>query len=168
MDIFRPQTNDEQDMTPITSDGNTRGFIDIQRKKPKNAREIFEEELAKKEQEAIKKSLPFAIHVARADWKNYYEQAVKDQITEFGYIKTNITTIKIDWNKYSDIKNFEILEQEERSDDNLNKRNPGLDVTVAYKKYKFKGYLQTYTIMEDGPSAIRRARQKLKDLEPKK
>ena len=35
--------------------------------------------------------------------------------------------------------------------------DPGLNVKMLVTTYKFKGYGQTYKIMEDGPSAITRA-----------
>jgi len=73
----------------------------------------------------------------------------------------------MDWKKYSDLNNFELLEENEISDPQLNKQNPGLDVKIAFKTYKYKGYINTYKVMENPHDAIQRARKKLRDLEGK-
>ncbi|MHA1876738.1 MAG: hypothetical protein ACTSUC_09880 [Promethearchaeota archaeon] len=131
--------------------------------KTKTARQKFEDELVKKEQEAIKKGLPFADQVARDDFKIKTRSQVEKQLREYGKIEhpEEIKVPEIDWDKYSDLKNFEVIEKGERVDDYLTKINPGLFVSVNYSKYKFKGYSKTYTIMEDKSSAIKRAQEKL-------
>ena len=70
----------------------------------------------------------------------------------------------IDWKKYSNLKNFEVIEEDERFDPHLTKINPGLHVTSKKTVYRFKGYEHLYIVMEDGPSSIRRAQQKLRKL----
>jgi hypothetical protein len=132
----------------------------------------FEEQLAKAGQEAIKKGLPFADNPARNMFKDYYEQEAKANYRKNGYVNpSEIKPIKIDLNEFMDLKNFDLIEEGERSDEQLTKRNPGLDVKVGYKTYKFKGYSYIYMVMESATDAILRARKKLRELEadtPKK
>lgn len=126
----------------------------------------FENELAKAGQEAIKKGLPFAEKAARDEFKDYYESQVRENIRKNGYLDVSeIKPLKMDFSKFMDVKNFELLDEGEIADQNMSKHNPGLDVRVAFKKWKFKGYNNTYTVMESGPDAILRARKKLKELE---
>jgi hypothetical protein len=132
----------------------------------------FEKQLADAGQAAIKKGLPFAEKAARDEFKDYYENAMKENIRKNGYLNpSEIKPIKIDFTEFSDTKNFELLEEGEIADQQLTKHNPGLDVKVAFKKWKYKGYSNTYTVMESQSDAILRARKKLKELEeetPKK
>jgi hypothetical protein len=73
----------------------------------------------------------------------------------------------MDWKKYSDVSNFDLIKEDEISDPNLTKHNPGLNVMIAYRTYKYKGYNNTYQVMESPTDAILRARKKLKELEGK-
>jgi len=126
----------------------------------------FEKELADAGQNAIKKGLPFAEKVARDQFKDYYESQVKENMRKNGYLDVSeIKPIKMDMSQFSDLKNFELLDEGEIADQQLSKHNPGLDVKIAFKKWKYKGYSNTYTVMESGPEAILRARKKLKELE---
>jgi hypothetical protein len=68
-------------------------------------------------------------------------------VKKLGFIpKELVNAPKIDWAKYSDLKNFVLLDEGERNDEHLTKRNPGIDVMVKKKVYQFK----------KGISAIRR------------
>jgi len=170
MSIIRQPTSEERNVSPVSSDGNSPGFINIGQKE-ETAKRKFEDELAKAGQLAIKKGLPFAEKPARDQFKDYYDNAVKDNMRKNGYLDLNeIKPIKIDFNEFMDVKNFELLEEGDLADQQLTKHNPGLDVKVAFKKWKFKGYSNTYTVMESASEAILRARKHLKDLEdtPKK
>lgn len=153
--IIRSPTEDEKkDFIPI---------IDPKRRK-KTAEELFNEELCKQQQIASKKGLPFAEKAVRDEFKDYYSDISKKHRRAYGFVKFDeIKPIKIDWNKYSDLKNFELIEEGETPDENLSKRNPGLNIMIQTKKYKFKGYDNVYQVNEDGPSAINRAKKKAKE-----
>jgi len=152
-----PTTDEKRDFTPLR--------LGAPRKK-KNAQQLFNEELGLEMQKAIKKKLPFADKVARDDFKDYYEGQVKISIRKNGFLEpSEIKPLKMNWAKYSDLKNFEVIKEDERLDENLSKRNPGLNVMVKLTKYKFAGYSNVYTIMESGPDAVLRAKANLKKLD---
>ena len=171
MSIIRQPTQEERNTTPSSPDGNSPGFINIGQKE-ETTKLKFEEQLAKAGQDAIKKGLPFAEKPARDEFRDYYEKEMKDNVRKNGYFNpSEIKPIKIDLTEFSDLKNFELIEEGEIADQQLTKHNPGLDVRIAFKKWKFKGYSNTYTVMESQTDAILRARKKLKELEedtPKK
>lgn len=128
-------------------------------KKQKNARDKFELELQKYEQIATQKALPFARHVAREDFDKAIKEQVDKQLKEYGSIEhpEELKLPIMKWNQYSDLRNFDLIETHERPDNNLTKHNPGLNVQMLVTTYKYKGYGQTYKIMESGPDAITRA-----------
>ncbi len=135
--------------------------IDTKRKKKRNAKERFEDTLSSEEQKALKQSKPFAAQPARLEFNDYYELEVKKNIRLNGYLVIeDIKPFKMDWTKYSDLKNFEVIEEDEREDEHLSRKNPGLDVQFKYTKYKYIGYSNTYTVMEHRDSALKRAKEK--------
>jgi hypothetical protein len=147
MDLIRTQTEQEK------SD-----FIDISGKDRNTAKAKFEEELSKKQLEAIKKGLPFAEKACRDEFNDYWENAVKDNIRKNGFLNASeIKPVRIDFKKFSDISNFEEISNGETHDEHLSKRNPGVNVTIAWTKYKFKGYANEYVVMEDPADAVKRA-----------
>jgi len=156
MEITRPMSKAE--LNRLTVDG-VKGVNLNKSKRDLTAHEKFEIELKKQEADATLKGLPFARHVARDDFKTTIKVQVDSQLREFGSIEypDKIKLPEIDWSKYTDLKNFEIIEQKVVPDANLSKLNPGLNVLIKAIKYKFKGYAQIYTVMESGPSAITRA-----------
>jgi len=130
-------------------------FKDISRKHP-TPEQKFNDLVAKKQLEAQKKGLPFCDKAARDDWKNFYADK-KQKLKRQGYLDKGDSDPNIDWAKYSDLKNFKVIEEGETYDDELSKRH---NLTVYAKKttYVFKGYEKyPITIMEDGPSSIKRA-----------
>lgn len=129
--------------------------------------ERFEIELHKHEQEATKKGIPFARHAARDDFNREIKSQKEDQLRKYGRIAypEKLTLPKLDWDKYSDLKNFELIETKERNDEHLTKTNPGLTVDIMAKVYRYKGYGNKYTIMESGPDAIARAVKKRAQLD---
>ena len=138
-------------------------------KRKLTAEELFEETIALEEQKANKTidkeglRLPFASRAARDDFKDYYDLEVKKNIRKNGYLEASeIKPLKMDWTKYSNLKNFTIFDEGERQDEYLTKVNPGLFVQSRYKKYQFKGYGNIYTAMEDGPSSLKRAKEAAK------
>jgi len=156
MEITRPMSKAE--LSRLTVDG-VKGVNLNKSRRDLTAHEKFEIELKKQEADATLKGLPFARHVARDDFKTTIKVQIDAQLREFGSIEypEKIKLPEIDWSKYTDMKNFELITQKVVPDSNLSKLNPGLNVLIDTKKYKFKGYAQTYTMMESGPSAITRA-----------
>lgn len=152
----RKMTTDE--LRGLTVDG-VKGVNLVKSKRNLNARDKFEIELHKNEKLAHKKRLPFARHAARDDFNQTIESQVKSQLKQYGSIEKpeELKLPNIDWSKYSDLKNFKVIGEHERADNNLSRQNPGLSVQVKVITYKFNGYGQTYKIMESGPDAITRA-----------
>ncbi len=135
--------------------------IDTKRRKKRNAKERFEDRISEESQKALKNGKPFASQPARDEFNDYYELEVKKNIRLNGYlIIEDIKTFEMDWSKYSNLKNFEIIDEDEREDEHLSRKNPGLDVQFKYIKYKFNGYSNTYTVMEHRDSALKRAKDK--------
>jgi hypothetical protein len=149
--IIRSPTEEERkDFIPIADP----------RKRNKNAKERFNEELCNHQQEAAAKKLPFCDRAARDEFSDYYKNQVQVHTRKYGYVKVEeIKPIKMDWSKYSDLKNFEVLEEGEKFDEHLTKVNPGLTVMVKWTKYKHKDYENFYIIFESGPDAINRAKK---------
>jgi len=140
-------------------------YFDIDLGQPRQkhtAGEKFTIELHKQEQIATKKGLPFARHVAVADREDY-QRKVEQTLKREGMLPDNFPRFEVDWTKYSDLKNFELAETTQRADPDLSKHNPGMHVMSEVKNYKFKGYgANTYKVMDDGPTSIRKAAEKRK------
>jgi len=154
--IERPMTS--QELKGLTVNGVP--GVDLNKPKRKmNVRELFNKELFKQEADANFNKLPFARHAAREEFESQIKSQIDKQLREYGSIEhpEKLKVPVIDWKKYSDLDNFELIETHERADTNLSKQNPGLNVLCKVETYKFKGYGQTYKVMEDGPTAITRA-----------
>ena len=139
------------------------GFIPIVGKK-KSDEDLFNERLGQEMLKATEQGLPFAEKAVKdvmIEWKEDQKRSVK----KLGYItKELVNPPKIDWAKYSDLKNFKVLSEGERDDEQASKRNPGLNVKAKLTRYQFKGYSNVYTVMEDGPSSITRAEKRKLEL----
>jgi len=159
--IVRPQTDAEKDLSPITSDGDSTGFIPIMGPDNKlGAKEIFIKEAKKQEKAAGKANKPFAMQVAIEEFNDYFENQAKISVRKHGYVKRDeIKPLKVNWEKYSDIKNFEIVDERERYDEHLS-RLYKVNVSLKLIKYKYKGYRYLYTVMEDPNTAIQRVIKK--------
>ena len=147
-------------MQPQGYEGESTGFIPIANSKGtvKSPKDKFLGVMALEQQKAQRKRLPFAWATASADLADIqrkYDLMWKRQ----GFIDEDYTVPKMDWSKYSDLKNFELIDEHERNDENLTNRHK-VQVFIKAKKYKFKGFNQTYTIMEDGIVALERALSK--------
>ena len=118
-------------------------------------RDKFNKKLAGEEQKAVKKRLPFAAAAARADVKDIVDSLNK-KLKRQGYIEDDYELPDVDWSKYSNLKNFEVIDQGVESDLHLSKIHR-LPVFVKYTKYRFKGYSNTYTVMEGEDEAVQRA-----------
>ena len=156
----------ERTMTPselknLTVDG-VKGINLDKRAQVPNAKDKFEAELRNQEVIANKKRLPFARAVARFDFDDPIKAEVETQRRKYGRVEhpEKLHLPKIDWKKYSDLKNFEIIDEKEVLDVNLSKVNQGLNVKTRCIKYKFKGYPQVYNIMEMGEDSVARALRK--------
>lgn len=105
----------------------------------------------------MKQGKPFAIWAAREDVKEIQENFNK-QFRRQGYVKGfKVPTLdEIKWEQYSDLKNFTLLEESEEADPELSDKHR-LPVVIKYKKYQFKGYKNTVTVMESKEEAIQRA-----------
>jgi len=136
-DILREQTESEQkDFKSIVS-------TDL------DAETSFKDELNKEKVKMARLKKPFADKAILSEWTEHYESEVKRIVREKGFVDvTKIKQFKVDFSKYSDLKNFELIEEGEARDDYLSKRL-NKEVFSKFKKYKFKGYYHTYTLMED-------------------
>lgn len=154
-DIIRQQNSDEK-----------KDFEDIWFKEEDKSKQSFYNELAKKEKEAMEKLEPFARKIAIEDFSDHFKNEKELSMKKHNgfVIKSEIKPFKPDWKKYGK-DNFEILETGEISDTDLNKKNPGLDIKVAFKKYQYKDYSYTVTVMEDGQKSIERAQKKRRNLD---
>ena len=149
--MFREQTEEEKrDFIAITTSSGA---------PVKTAEEVFRGLIADKQQEAMKKGLPFASKAVMDLWVSHYT-AEKSRITnKLGYFDpSQVKQLNVDWDKYSDLKNFDVIEESERYDDHLSKRHNEL-VYIKYKTYQYKGYYHKYTVMEDGILALQRIKR---------
>jgi hypothetical protein len=154
MDIIREPSKDETygDVTDETS----KAFIPLQtpQGRIKSPSDKFAETISKYQQVAIKKGLPFADAAARADLKDIQDELLK-RWSRQGYVNKEELP-KINWDKYSDLKNFEIIESDYKRDSGLSKEHK-VAVNVKFVKYVYKGFSNTYTVMEDPTVSLTRA-----------
>ena len=157
MEIIREPTR--QELTGDVTDENSQAFVPIELPsgKVQTPKDKFNERLGEEEQKAMKLGKPFAIWAAREDIKEIQENFNK-QFRRQGYVKGfKIPTLdEIDWSKYSDLKNFVLLEESEENDAGLTKMHIA-PINIRYKKYQYKGYSNTTTVMESKETAIQRA-----------
>jgi len=127
----------------------------------KSPRQRFEAEIMKAEQEAIKEGLPFAIGALRTETAEL-AKAWETRWRRRGYVDDKKDpTPKVDWGKYSDLENFEVLDKGEKHDPYLTKVNK-FPVFIKWAKYRFKDFPENYTVMESAEDAIERALAKFK------
>ena len=111
--IFRPTTT------------NDKAYFDVDLNKPKRQKlpsEKFQLELNKHEAEATKNGLPFARHAARDDFKGKVDGQIQAQLRMDGDVDpSKIEVPKVDWAKYSDLKNFEVAKETTVRDTELSK-----------------------------------------------
>ena len=122
---------------------------------PKTPHVLFEEVMSKESQKATRNKLPFAEATARADYRDKLEEWEKTYRRQGYAIKKKPTFEDIDWGKYSDLKNFELIDEGQTRDKGLSKEYK-VSVFVRWKKYKFKGFSNTYTVMEDPDDSLAR------------
>lgn len=142
------ETTGDDPVTPIALPGGKRV------REPKSE---FKAILALEEQKARKKGLPFAAKAAEDDYDDDIEKQKKIQKRLYGK-PVSLKMPKLDWSKYYDLKNFKVIDEGERKDDSLSDRFNVL-VYIKKTKYQFKGYSNTYTIMEEPTESLRRAKE---------
>ena len=153
-DITRPQTETEK----IGEEA----FVPIMTNKKKVIKEpiaAFKSKIALEEQKAHRQHLPFAWKAVEDEFKDEIERQKKDNKRLYGSERAvPLKMPNINWSKFSDLKNFEVIEEGDKHDPDLSKRH---NVLVYVKKivYKFKGYGDTYRVMEDSTDAVRRAKE---------
>jgi len=147
--IRNPNSEELKDFIPIAGPSG----------KTRNAEQKFNDKLAEELEKAMKNGLPFCDKAARNDWKDYFDKTAKDHMRRYGYIKMEeVKMPEIDWGKYSDLNNFEFIEEGEKRDDALTKAHFNRPIIIKFKTYKYKGYERdTYIVMEDPSKAIQRA-----------
>ena len=92
---------------------------------------MFERKMAEEEKKAIRKGLPFAINVLRAETADAIDSWEK-RWKRRGYVDIKTDPYPtVNWNRYSDLKNFEILEEDEKLDPSLSDKHR-LPVSVKY------------------------------------
>ena len=146
--IRNPNAEELRDFTPLMT----------RKGKTKSKEAIFSDTIAKKEKEAMSKGLPFASIVVREEYKDELDKQAKASVRKNGFLDPkDIKIPKIDWERYSDLKNFELIDEGEKFDEHLSKRQ-NKQISVKWKKYRFKGFSNTYRVMEEPMKAIERAK----------
>ena len=166
-DLVRNPTSD--DLSRPDVDGDTKGFIPIEdaRGKVLTPTDLFNIRLGKEGQQAAKEGLPFCEAAAKEDYKDKLEQWNKEFKRQGFASKKKPTFEDIDWKKYSDLKNFELTNEGTQRDPSLSKEHK-VAVNIKYKTYKYKGYSNKYTTMEDPNQALTRALDSLLERKPGK
>jgi hypothetical protein len=177
--IIRRPTDQEMDMTPVGPDGDTVGFVPIAGgKKEMTEEDKFEKDLDKAEEkirgrrftvDGIEFPVPFARNVAREEFKEWQRQkdrAVKGKgYMDSDELKKFRKNYSPDWPKYSDLKNFILVKESERTD-KWTKRYPFMPV-YKVRTYRFKGYEYIFRVTESEQSAVDRARRDFYQTETK-
>ncbi len=154
MDILREPNRDE--IFGDTNDDTSKAFIPLQTPSGKvlSPLDKFNTTISKHQIEAIKKGLPFAEAAVRADLKDIQDELLK-RWSRQGYIEKDALP-KIDWGKYSDLKNFDKLGEGYTRDAGMSKEHK-VAVNVKWVKYSYKGFSNTYTVMEDPTESLTRS-----------
>lgn len=107
---------------------------------------------------------PFAAQVAMEDFKDKVNAlARKWEKLGIAIQKEKLqkeVVDKIDWEKYTDPKNFEKIGEGEQYNRDTSKQHPGLRIAEKWVKYQFKGYKYKYTVMEAEEESVARAKKK--------
>jgi len=109
---------------------------------PKTPQMLFEVKLGEELRKATKAGLPFAEAAVREEYKDTLD-AWKKRFRRQGYADKKRPTFEdIDWKKYSDVKNFELVKEGQTRDRELSK-DFHHSIFIKYKKYRFKGFSNT-------------------------
>lgn len=132
-------------------------------------RDKFIEEMNQQMAKASKKRLPFADFAAKDDWDEHHRLESQRLIRKYGkgYLtKEGIKEYKqpvMDWDKYSDLKNWELVATKQVRDPNISKIN-NMEVFITNKVYKYEGYGNTKTLPNSEHEAVMEARKKHDEL----
>lgn len=163
MEILRNPT--KQELTGDVTDESSQAFVPIAVPggRVKSVQERFNERINIEEQKAKAKGLPFATWAIRDEMKDLRDELHK-KFKRQGYVKDfKIPTLNdIKWEKYSDLKNWEIVKEDKVRDPAFSKDHK---VSVYRKRivYRYKGYSNTCTVMEDADIALTRALDALEE-----
>ena len=129
----------------------------------KSVKERFNERINIEEQKAMTKGLPFATWAVRNDIKDLSDEFNK-KFRRQGYLKDfKIPTLdEIEWDKYSDLKNWEVIKEDMVRDPQFSKEHK-VSVYRKRKYYKYKGYSNICIVMEDTHEALTRALDSLEN-----
>jgi len=141
--VRNPSEEERRDFHPLVS---SRGKFETPKDK-------FLKELNAKMEIAHKKGQPFADKAALDEWEDHWKVQAKKLMREFGFIKeSEVSIIKMDWAKYSDLSNFELINEGETRDPYESKRQ-NKEIFFKFKVYKYRGYINKYRMMEPYPDA---------------
>ena len=155
LNIFRPPTKEEQQNMKI-----------IGKRSPQDE---FVEKVYSEKAKAAKKDLPFADQVATEEWNESHRQEGRRLNLKYGKGYLTNEAIKeykhptLDWEKYSDLKNFDLIREREVKDDDLSKRH-NLPIKRKLKVYRYKNYNKTYTMMNSEHEAFMDAKKLHDDI----
>lgn len=167
MDIIRDAS--KEDLSRPDVDGDIKGFQPIEGTGGliRTPVALFAERLAKETEKASKKGLPFAEAAARAEYQDKLDSWSKEFKRQGYASKKKPTFDDIDFSKYSDLKNFELIEEGTQREPTMSKEHK-VAVYLKWKKYRYKGFKNTYTVMEDPEVALTRALDSLEKREVRK
>lgn len=126
----------------------------------------FNQRLAEEELKASRAGLPFAAAVARADVEDLNRE-LANQLKRQGFINKDYKLNGIDWSKYSNLKNFDVIEEGTQHDPGLSNKHH-LPIYVKWTKYRFKGFSNLYTVMEQPDVAVKRAQLEMEEAAAKR
>ena len=159
MDILREPTRAE--LSGDVTDESSPAFVPIALPggKVETVKSRFEKRIIKEEKKAYSEGLPFPVWAVSAEVKDIQDDFNK-KFRRQGYIRGfKIPTLdELDWSKYSDLKNWEVIDQGAKHDAHLSKIHR-LPVFVKWTKYMYKGYSNTCTLMEGEELAVIRAQE---------
>src|SRR3990167_9424062 len=110
--------------------------------------------IGEEEQKANKLGLPFSIAGVMSDVEDKNREA-SNQLKRQGYVSKDLD-LKLDWKKYSDLNNFEIIGEGTQHDPKLSDKHR-LPIYLKWKKYRFNGTTEERTVMESADEAVKRA-----------
>lgn len=168
MEILRNLTNEE--LTGDVNSDTSPAFVPIALPsgKVETIKDKFNKRINQEEQKAMSEGKPFAIWAVRADIKDIQDDFAK-RFKRQGYVKGfKIPTLdEINWKKYSDLKNWELITEDKVRDPQLSKEHK-VSIYLKRRKYRYKGYSNTYSVMEDSDEALTRALDALEERRVRK
>ncbi|MEK6879202.1 MAG: hypothetical protein AABY22_06310 [Nanoarchaeota archaeon] len=157
--IIREPTSAELIPVPGPSGDDDGGMIPLDKAFPEK---IIERIAAKKELEVNRRGIPFAIASLREDIKVPLEKwKLRFRKRKFVDIPNDPLPMP-EWDKYSDLNNFEIIKEFVKGDPYLSDKYR-LPISFKHIVYRFKGHSHTYTVMEPTEEAVKRAQLEMEE-----